>query len=314
MTDDASATAEAPLREHRPKITRVVSAEVAIRTRLVEIWRSRELLGKLVATEIKVKYKNSALGLAWSMVAPAITLAIYWAVFGLITKNSIPHFVIYLFSGMVMWNFFSTSLQTSTGVIVERAGIVKKVAFPREILVLASVGTGAVYLFFQSIVLILFMVGFGVAPDWQLLPLLGLALAAEVCLAIAFGLILSAANVYMRDTRHLIDIALQVWFFACPIVYSFWLNIRPKLAPHSLTWLYFLNPMSPIILTSQRVIYAHPTVSMGDPSAAPSQILPPWGWSTYLWMDATLLGLGLVMIYVAMVLFRRLEGNFAEEL
>jgi ABC-2 type transport system permease protein len=314
VASDASADAEAPLREQRPKVTRVVSAEVAISTRLAEIWRSRELLGKLIATEIKVKYKNSALGLAWSMVAPAITLAIYWMIFGLVLKNSIPHFVIYLFSGMVMWNFFSTSLQTSTGVIVERAGIVKKVSFPREILVLASVGTAGVYLFFQAIVLVLFMAGLQVAPDWKLLPLLGLALVAEAFLATAFGLILSATNVYMRDTRHLIDIALQVWFFACPIVYSFWLSIRPKLAPHSLSWLYLINPMTPIILTSQRVIYAHPTVQMGDPSGKASQILPTWGWGTYFWMDGALLGAGIVLVYVAMVLFRRLEGNFAEEL
>ncbi len=311
MTTDASAAAEAPKRPERPKVTRVVSARVSISARLSDIWHSRELLAKLVATEIKVKYKNSALGLAWSMVAPAITLFIYWVIFGQVLKNSIPHFVIYLFSGMVMWNFFSTSLQSATGVIVERAGIVKKVSFPREILVLASVGTAAVYLFFQAIVLVLFMVGLQVTPDWNLLPLLVLALAAEACMAAALGLILSATNVYLRDTRHLIDIALQVWFFMCPIVYSFWMEIRPKLAPHGLTFLYLLNPMTPIILTSQRVIYAHPTVTEGTNQV---QILPTWGWTTYAWMDAALLGAGLVLIWVALVLFRRLEGNFAEEL
>jgi ABC-2 type transport system permease protein len=313
VTTEASAAAAAPRGLDRPKATRVVSAKVPLAARLAEIWHSRELLSKLIATEIKVKYKNSALGVAWSMVAPAITLFIYWVIFGQVLKNAIPHFVIYLFSGMIMWNFFSTSLQTSTGVIVDRAGIVKKVAFPREILALASVGTAAVYLFFQAIVLVAFMVGLQLAPDWSLLPLLVLALVAEAVLAAALGLILSATNVYLRDTRHLIDIALQVWFFACPIVYSFWLSVRPQLAHHGLTWLYLLNPMTPIVLTSQRVIYAHPTVPMG-PQGAPTDLLPPWGWGTYLWMDAALLGVGLVLCVAAMVFFRRLEGNFAEEL
>lgn len=311
MTTDASAAAGAPQRSERPKVTRVVSARVSISTRLSDIWHARELLGKLVATEIKVKYKNSVLGLAWSMVAPAITLFIYWVIFGQVLKSAIPHFVIYLFSGMVMWNFFSTSIQTATGVIVDRAGIVKKVSFPREILVLASVGTAAVYLFFQTIVLVLFMVVLQVAPDWQLLPLLVAALAAEACLAAALGLMLSATNVYLRDTRHLIDIALQVWFFACPIVYSFWISIHPKLSRHGLTWVYLLNPMTPIILSAQRVIYAHPMITEGTTQV---QILPTWRWTTYLWMDAALFSIGLVLIWVALVLFRRLEGNFAEEL
>lgn len=306
-----AASEESKRLAHSTKI-RVVSAKVPLSERFVDIWRSRELLGKLISTEIKVKYKNSALGILWSMVAPAVTLVLYWVVFGQVLKSAIPNFVIYLFSGMLLWNFFQTSLQTATGVIVDRAAIVKKVSFPREILVLSSVGTAAVYLFFQTIVLVLFMAILQYAPDWKLLPLLLVALVAEFIFATAVSLILSSLNVYLRDVRHLIDIFLTVWFFACPVVYSFWLSIYPHLSRHALSWLYLMNPMAPVVLTSQRVIYAHPQVTLTSGSTV--QILPTWGVGTYLWLDGCIILGGLVLLYVAMRIFRRLEGNFAEEL
>jgi len=298
---------------NRPKQTRIVSAQISLPTRFREIWRSRELLLNLISTEIKVKYKNSALGLLWSMVAPAVTLGIYWFVFGVVLKNSIPNFVIYLFSGLLFWNFFQTGLLTATGVVVQRAGIVKKVAFPREILALASIGTAGVYMFFQTIVLVIFMVALGTAPDWPLLPLLAVAFLAEILIASALGIALSAINVRLRDMQHLIEVVLTAWFWACPVVYSFWNSIQSHLGPHGLTWIYLLNPMTPIILTSQRVIYAHPVVTLTS-GGKPVEILPPWPSSTYLLMDLALVGIGVALLLLALSIFGRLEGNFAEEL
>ena len=106
----------------------------------------------LVRTEIKVKYKNSFLGLIWSMLSPAMTLVVYTLVFGVFLKNGIPNFVIFLFSGLLLWNFFQTGVITATGVVVNNAGLVKKVSFPREILALASIGSAGVFFFFQSCV------------------------------------------------------------------------------------------------------------------------------------------------------------------
>jgi len=111
--------------------TRIVTPTISVRKRLREIWLSRELLIYLVRTEIKVKYKNSALGLVWSMVAPAMTLAIYFFVFSILLDNKMPNFVIYLFAGLLLWNLFSLGVLTGTGVVVNNAGIVKKVSFPR---------------------------------------------------------------------------------------------------------------------------------------------------------------------------------------
>ena len=169
------------------KITRVVTPTIGVGQRMREIWISRELLVYLVRTEIKVKYKNSTLGLVWSMVAPAMTLAIYFFVFQVVLGNRMPHFVIFLFAGLLVWNLFSLGVLTGTGVIVNNAGIVKKVAFPREILALAAVGSAFVFFCFQAVVMTIFMIVLHVAPDVSYFPLLLLALFTAIVLSCALG-------------------------------------------------------------------------------------------------------------------------------
>ena len=313
---DASAYAEPALRGDvatRTKITREVSANVSLGRRLGEIWRSRELLIYLVRTEIKVKYKNSFLGLIWSMIAPAMTLAIFYMVFTFIAKNGIPHFVIFLFAGLLIWNLFQVGLATGTGVVVNNSGLVKKVSFPREILALAAIGSASVYFFFQAVVMVIFLVAFQFSPAWTFLPLLPLALVAAVIFAAAMAVLLSAINVYLRDTQHLVEVVLTAWFWLCPIVYSFQATLAPKLATHHLTWLYLLNPMTPLVLTFQRVIYGHTYVT-NTVSHAPMHILPSWSFWTYAGLDLGVLVGSLALFFVALVVFGRLEGNFAEEL
>ena len=297
----------------RPKVTRVVSADVSVWQRIAEIWSSRELLIYLVRTEIKVKYKNSILGLVWSMIAPAMTLAIYFIVFQFIAKNGVPHFVIFLFSGLLIWNVFQVGVQTGTGVVVSNSGLVKKVSFPREILALASIGSALVFFFFQAIVMVIFMVVLHSSPDWSYLPLVPLALLAVLVLASGMAVLLSAVNVYLRDTQHLVEVLMTAWFWACPVVYAFQSSIGDKLGPRGLTWLYFLNPLTPLVLSFQRALYAHVVVD-NTVSHTPLAVLPAHGFGWYAALDGGVLGIGLVLSFVALVVFGRLEGNFAEEL
>jgi ABC-2 type transport system permease protein len=300
------------------KITRVVTPTISVGQRLREIWISRELLVYLVRTEIKVKYKNSALGLVWSMIAPAMTLAIYFVVFQLVLGNRMPHFVIFLFAGLLVWNLFQLGVLTGTGVIVNNSAIVKKVAFPREILALAAVGSALVFFCFQAVVMAIFMVVLHVAPAVNYLPLLLLALFTAMVLACALGVLLSAVNVYLRDMQHLIEVVLTAWFWACPIVYAFQGNIAQKLAAKGWaqwTWVYFLNPMVPLVLTFQRALYAHtsPTaIVAGKPTTF--YVLPTWSWGTYALLDLGVLAASTVLFIIALTVFGRLEGNFAEEL
>jgi ABC-2 type transport system permease protein len=300
------------------KITRVVTPTISVGQRLREIWISRELLVYLVRTEIKVKYKNSALGLVWSMIAPAMTLAIYFVVFQLVLGNRMPHFVIFLFAGLLVWNLFQLGVLTGTGVIVNNSAIVKKVAFPREILALAAVGSALVFFCFQAVVMAIFMVVLHVMPAVNYLPLLLLALFTAMVLACALGVLLSAVNVYLRDMQHLIEVVLTAWFWACPIVYAFQGNIAQKLAAKGWaqwTWVYFLNPMVPLVLTFQRALYAQTTptaIVKGKPQTF--YVLPTWNWGTYALLDLGVLAASTVLFIIALTVFGRLEGNFAEEL
>lgn len=304
----------------RPKTTRVVSANVSVSRRLADIWDNRELLVKLVRTEIKVKYKNSFLGLVWSMLSPALTLLVYTIVFGVFLKNGIPNFVIFLFSGLLLWNLFMTGVLTATGVIVNNAGLVKKVSFPREILALAAIGSAGVFFFFQFLVMVLFLVVLHNAPAWALLWMLVWALLPTVVFAAAVGILLASINVYMRDTQHLTTVLVgSAWFWGCPIVYSYQHQVAAFLARHHLTAVYFLNPLTLPVMTYERVLYnkvglvaltsphppGHPTMAL---------LLPSWPATTYLWGDAVILAVSLALFYVAMVVFGRLAGNFAEEL
>ncbi|HYA67944.1 MAG TPA: ABC transporter permease [Acidimicrobiales bacterium] len=295
--------------------TRIVTPTISVRKRLREIWLSRELLIYLVRTEIKVKYKNSVLGLVWSMVAPAMTLAIYFFVFQIVLGNKMPHFVIFLFAGLLLWNLFSLGVLTGTGVVVNNAGIVKKVSFPREILALASVGSACVFFFFQVIVLVIFLIVLHVVPDMTYFPVLLLALVTGVVLASALAVLLSSINVYLRDMQHLIEVILTAWFWACPIVYAYQQNIGDKLGPKGLTWVYFLNPMVPLVLSFQRCIYAHPTTyAVVNGVKQTYYVLPTKGIGWYVGLDLGVLFLSVCLFLIALATFGRLEGNFAEEL
>jgi ABC-2 type transport system permease protein len=135
--------------------------------------------------------------------------------------------------------------------------------------------------------------------------LLLVAFVPTVVLSAALGILLAAVNVYMRDTQHLVTVLVgAAWFWACPIVYSYQSLLAPRLAKDHITWLYFLNPMVSLVMTVQRVLYKP------DPVTA----LPPWGPLHYVLLDLGVLGFSLALFYVAMVVFGRLAGNFAEEL
>ena len=206
-----------------------------------------------------------------------------------------------------------TSVMAGTGVVVNNAGIVKKVSFPREILALAAVGSACVFFFIQAIVMVLFLIVLHHSPDWSYLPVMLLALITGIVLAGAIAVLLSCVNVYLRDTQHLIEVILTAWFWACPIVYSFQLQIEKRLGPKGLTWVYFLNPLVPLVLSFQRCIYADTVVRItGNP--VPQQILPPDNMLWYVGLDLGVLALSAVFFVIALAVFGRLEGNFAEEL
>lgn len=292
---------------------RVVSARANLRTRLRNLWSRRELLTSLVSSDIRIKYKNSTLGIFWSMLSPALTLGIYDLVFSLVLKNGIPNFALYLFAGLVVWNMFQTAVNMATGVIVDRAGLVKKVSFPREILALANVGAAVVYFAIQLAVLCLFLLVLGHSPAWDYLWILPISFLALYFLTASIAIVMSAVTVYLRDMRHLMEVVLQLWFWMSPVVYSYENSIAAKVHAHGLVWAYFLNPITLIIMTFQRVFYVKTTV-ISTATGLPLNILPQWSMSTFFYLNASLLAFMVAVFLVALAVFGRLEGNFESEL
>ena len=292
---------------------RVVSARASLRTRLRNLSSRRELLTSLISSDIRIKYKGSALGIFWSMLSPALTLATYYLVFSVFLKNGIPNFVVYLFSGLVVWNMFQTSVSSATGVIVDRAGLVKKVSFPREILALANVGASVIYFGIQLFVFMIFLLLIGHEPAWSFLWILPISFAALYLFTASVAIVMSAVTVYLRDMRHLMDVVLQLWFWISPVVYSYENSIAAPLHRHGLASIYFFNPVTLIILTFQRVFYVSTTVH-STTTGALLKILPTWPMSTYFYMNAGLLAVMALLFLTAITIFGRLEGNFESEL
>jgi ABC-2 type transport system permease protein len=292
---------------------RVVSARVPTRQRVAEIWKCRELLTAMVRKELKVKYKDSAIGFAWSMLNPAMYLVIYYLVFSIFLRNGIPLFPIWLLSGLLVWNFFSGALSAATGSVVGNSALVKKVSFPREILPLASVGASLVHFCLQSLVLLASLALFRHGVDPAFIFLVPGTLLVLVALASALGLLLAATNVYVRDLQHLLELVLAAWFWLTPIIYPF-RQIGERLQAHGIpSWVFLLNPLTPIVVTFQRAIYNDTTV-LNTVDKTPIRMLYPTSVIEQIGLLAIVLVLALGVLWIAMRVFQRLEGNFAEEL
>ena len=292
-------------------VATIVRPRITTRERVRRIVQRRELLVGMVRNELKIKYKNSVLGFAWSLLNPLLYLVVFYIAFTIILGSGIPGFPIWLLSGLLVWNLFSTGLGAATGSVVANSGLVKKVSFPREILPLAAVGSMLVHFFLQSSVLfiVLAIVRWDVA--WAYIPLIPVALVVLLLLTSALGILLSAVNVYLRDTSHFLELALLAWFWLTPIVYQFEL-VGQRGGWSKYVWL--ANPVTPIVILFQRAIYAqmwNPHPKGGGPPVALLPNWPYWGYVAYLGYS---LAFGLIVMAIAIRVFGRSEANFAEEL
>ncbi|MCP3988721.1 MAG: ABC transporter permease [Actinomycetia bacterium] len=287
------------------------------------LWTYRELLVGMVRKDLRVRYKGTTLGFLWSMLNPLLYLGVFYVVFQLILGAGIPQFPVFLLSGLLVWNVISNGISAATGSITGNQSLVNKVWFPREILPLASVGATLVHFFLQGAVLVgvLIVIRYDIA--WSYLWLVVPAFVVLVTLTSALAVLLSAANVYLRDTQHLLELVLLAWFWLTPIVY------QPRLQSDLVAtrswmpdWSWLLNPATPLVLTFQRAIYgqveveavgnvdpARPTVIVMN-GILPAGVDQWW----YLRNLAILGATSVVLLAVALAVFGRVEGDFAEEL
>ncbi len=274
--------------------------------RLRDVWEHRELLGNLVRKELKVKYKNSALGFLWSLLNPLLYLVVFWIVFTKFMPASIPSFPIFLLCGLLPYNLFSAGMGGGTGSIVGNAGLVTKVWFPREILPLAAIGAALVHFMLQLLVLAAALVAFRYEPSWSYLPLIIAGLIVLVVMVASFAILLAAINVYARDTQHLLELVLLAWFWMTPIVYVFG-QVKDKLGNLAL-----LNPLTPIVITFQRAIWGNHQLQIAGGKTV--WALPTGNQWWYLGMLGAVLAGSIVLLFIAFAIFGRLEDGFAENI
>jgi lipopolysaccharide transport system permease protein len=271
--------------------------------RFSEIAQSRELLLNLTLRELRTRYKKSVLGWTWSLLSPVASVIVYSIIFSLFLKikppvgnpSGLKSFVLFLLCGLVAWNFFANSLSTSNESLVGNAGLIKKTYFPRELLVAAAILSLVVSALIEFGVLSVVFLGFGnMVLPW--LPAVVVILFLQMVFQFGLGLILSACNVYFRDVRHFLTIALQVLFYSAPIVYP--LRLVPKTA-HVLGvavpagFLYRLNPLVQFIQAYRNVLY--------------DLRFPPLGSCLYL------LGWAAGSLVLGVWVFGRLDRRIAEE-
>ena len=210
--------------------------------RLEELWEYRELLFFLVWRDIKVRYKQTALGAAWAIIQPFFTMVVFSLFFGRLAKvpsDGIPY-PIFSYAALVPWTFFANGLSEASNSLVSSSNLIKKIYFPRLAIPVATVLAGAVDFIIAFIVLLLMMFYYGITPTVNTLWLPLFVLLAFVS-SLGTGLWLSAMNVKFRDVRYIVPFIVQFWMFATPIAYP------SSLLPEPWRTIYGLNPMVGVV-------------------------------------------------------------------
>lgn len=253
---------------------------------VAEIWDYRELLGTLVGRELRLRYAQTWVGVAWVVLKPLLTMALVWGVFGIAADlpadgMSRP---VFFFSGLIVWFFVSGAITDSQNSLVINADLIRKVYFPRLLLPLATVLARLVDLSIMLACLGVLLAVTG-TPAWpSFLTLLSVTLVTTL-LATALGLITAAVNVKYRDTTHAVPVVAQLWMFASPIVYS------SRLVPADWAWVYALNPLVGLIDGFRAALMGRP---LDERSLLPAL--------------ATTGALVLASVWI----FRRLDASFAD--
>lgn len=251
-----------------------------------EIWAYRELFFVLTQRDIKVRYKQTVLGVVWAVLQPLLTMLIFTVIFGSLARiPSDGHpYAIFVFAALLPWTFFANAVSTSSLSLVNAANMVSKVYFPRIIIPLSSIGAGLIDFVISTLVLFGLMLWFDVTWSASLL-FIPLLLLAVVFTALGVGVLLSALTVAYRDFRFVVPFLVQIWMYATPVVYP------ASLVPEKWQWILFLNPMA-------GVIEAFRSVFLGSPLDLSSVAV------SFL--------VALLMLIWGMAYFERVERRFAD--
>ena len=291
MVSVPSSPSTAPVSAAAPhshsSVTRIEPPSGLFHLRLAEVWAYRELLYFFVWRDVKIRYKQTAIGVLWVILQPLLTMAVFTLFFGRLAKlpsEGLPYPVFY-FSALVPWAYFSTALQSCSSVVVDNQRVITKVYFPRVILPLSAVVSGLVDFAIGFVVLFVVTGIYSIKPTLAALWLPVLLLLA-VLTALAVGLWVSALNALYRDVRYIVPFLVQFWMFASPVAYP------ASLVPLRWRWFYGLNPMTGVI--------------EGFRWAITGQGSPP---NLMLLASA---GMVLVMLFGGLIYFNKMESTIAD--
>ncbi len=273
---------------------------------LLDVYGDRFLLKLLVRKEIKVRYRGSVLGLLWSYVKPLVQFLIYFVALGIFLnlQRGTPNYAIYLFSGIVLVNFFTESLSNATRSIVDNRDLIRKIYLPRELFPVATVWVSAAHFLPQLLVLVGACLVVGWAPSLLQLAAVILIFVMVAVLGTGLGLLFGAVNVYFRDSENIVDMIVMVVTWASPVLYL-WSMVKNVMGDWF--WIYQLNPMTVAVEVFHWAFW--------EPTLKADQLVndaSPPGMLT-LWLPVALL-ITLAVLFLGQWTFRRLAVHFAQEL
>ena len=254
------------------------------------LWTSRELLYFLTLRDVKVRYKQTELGIAWAVIQPVFTMLIFAAVFGHVAgvPSDNQPYPVFAYVGLLAWTFFSNAITNSGNSLVGSAHLITKVYFPRMIIPAAAVAAGLVDFAIALVILVALMIYYGIAITWSLF-MFPAAVVLTALLALGTGMWLSALNVRYRDVRFALPFLVQLWLFVSPVIYP--TSFLSSFLPERFRWLLWLNPMSGIIETYRAAVFGL-----------------PFSWSGL----GVSVALTLAMLTYASYSFRSMEKSFAD--
>jgi lipopolysaccharide transport system permease protein len=270
-----------------PRILTIKPAHGWISLNLKDLWTYRELLYFLAWRDVKVRYKQTALGVAWAVIQPLMTMIVFTIFFGRLAKvpsDGLPY-PVFNFCALLPWTLFSRALGESSNSLVANSNLISKVYFPRLVIPIATIVAGLVDFAIAFIILFGMMVYYGIAPSVDIFTL-PVFISFAIVTALAVSLWLSALNVEYRDVRYTIPFLTQIWMFASPIAYS------TTLVPEQWRTIYGLNPMAGVI--------------EGFRWALLGKVQPNWG---LLSVSGVIV---LTLLVTGLIYFKRMEKTFAD--
>jgi lipopolysaccharide transport system permease protein len=253
---------------------------------LDELWAYRELLYFLTWRDVKVRYTQAVLGIAWAIIQPLVTMVVFTVFFGKLAKvpsNGVPY-PIFSYAGLLPWSFFAAAVTAGSNSVVGSSNLIKKVYFPRLLVPAAAVAAALVDFAIAFVVFIGLFAYYRFVPTWNLLLFLPLVVLTTL-FALAVALWTSALNVKYRDVRHAIPFVVQVWMFVSPVIYP------SSLMPEKWRWVLTINPMTGIIEGFRASLLGQPV---------------PWGPLAYSG------AITVAALLFAALSFRHMERQFAD--